>query len=131
MAKLNRHATISEQTFYRRDRFCREITCRTGTQLVGVRIATFARLLPLLLQIHLVYTTDGLMQRAIGRASAGRESASGHHRAKRLQVALAGTAVLFVIVWPAPVESLIPALPLAATIGVVARIQWACYRKHL
>ena len=75
--------------------------------------------------------TDGLTQRAIRRASAGRESASLYHRAKHLQVALAGTAILALLVWPAPVDWLRLGLPLAAVAGVLARLQWAYYKKHL
>ena len=85
-----------------------------GTQLLGVRVATLTLMLPLLVLIYVVAAADGLTQRAIRRASAGRESASLYHRAKHLQVVVAGTATLALLVWPAPVDWLRVGLPLAA-----------------
>ncbi len=102
-----------------------------GTQLLGVRVATLALMLPLVVLIYLVAAMDGLSQRAIRRASGGRESASLYHRAKRLQVALAGTAVLAVFVWPAPVDGMLVGVPLAAALGALTRMQWVYYKKHL
>jgi integrating conjugative element membrane protein (TIGR03747 family) len=102
-----------------------------GTQLLGVRLATLALMLPLFILIYVVAAADGLTQRAIRRASGGRESASLYHRAKHLQVAVAGTGVLGILVWPAPVNWLLTGLPLAAVVGVLARMQWAYYKKHL
>lgn len=102
-----------------------------GTQLLGVRLATLALMLPLFILIYVVAAADGLTQRAIRRASGGRESASLYHRAKHLQVAVAGTGVLAVLVWPTPVDWLLIGMPLAALIGVLARMQWAYYKKHL
>lgn len=102
-----------------------------GTQLLGVRVATLALLLPLAVLIYLVGSADGFSQRAIRCASGGRESASLYHRARRLQVALAGTALLAVLVWPAPVDGLLVGPPLAAAVGALARMQWVYYKKHL
>ena len=70
-------------------------------------------------------------QRAIRRASGGRESASLYHRAKHLQVAVAGAGVLTALLWPAPFDWLLIGLPLAAVVGVLPRMQWAYYKKHL
>ena len=57
-----------------------------GTQLFGVRLAMLVTALPLLSLLYAVALADGLVQRAIRRASGGRESASLYHRAKHLQV---------------------------------------------
>lgn len=102
-----------------------------GTQLLGVRLATLALMLPLLVLIYVVAAMDGLTHRAIRRASGGRESASLYHRAKYLQVAAAGTAVLTALLWPAAIDWLFSAMPVAAVVGVLARVQWAYYKKHL
>ena len=102
-----------------------------GTQLLGVRLATLALILPLLVLMYAVAAADGLAQRAIRRASGGRESASLYHRAKHLQAAAVGTAVLTALLWPAAIEWLLSAIPLAAVVGVLARVQWAYYKKHL
>lgn len=102
-----------------------------GTELLGVRVATLALVLSLLVLIYLVCTADGLTQRAIRRASGGRESASLYRRAKHFQVTVVGTAMLPALVWPVPVDWLLCALSLAAVVGVLARVQWAYYKKHL
>lgn len=102
-----------------------------GTQLLGVRVAALVLMLPLLIVTYLVAAADGLSQRAMRRVSGGRESASLYHRAKHMQVAIAGTAVLAVLVWPAPVCWRFVGLQSAAALGVLARIQWAYYKKHL
>ena len=65
-----------------------------GTQLLGVRLATLVLTAPLLVLIYIVAGVDGLTQRAIRRASGGRESASLYHRAKHLQVALTASILL-------------------------------------
>ncbi len=102
-----------------------------GTQLLGVRIATLALLAPILVLIYIVAGADGLTQRAIRRASGGRESASLYHRAKHLQVALMATGLLICLFWPASVDVRWIGLPLAATLAILTRLQWAYYKKHL
>lgn len=102
-----------------------------GTQLLGVRLATLALMLPLLLLIYVIAAADGLTQRAIRRASGGRESASLYYRSKHMQVAVAGTTFMAVLVWPAPVDWRLVGLPLAGVVGLLARMQWAYYKKHL
>jgi len=57
-----------------------------GTQMFGIRLATLLMFTPFLGLVYLVALTDGLVQRAVRRASGGRESASLYHRAKHLQL---------------------------------------------
>lgn len=102
-----------------------------ATQLLGVRLATLSLLAPTLVLIYLVSAADGLTQRAIRRASGGRESASLYHRAKHLQVALMAIGLLTGLLWPATLDVRWIGLPLAATLGVLTRLQWAYYKKHL
>lgn len=102
-----------------------------GTQLLGVRLATLALMLPLLVLVYAVAAADGLTKRAIRRASGGRESASLYHRAKYLQVVLLGTGLLATLLWPAPVEWILIGVALVAVVGVLARLQWGYYKKHL
>lgn len=102
-----------------------------GTQLLGVRLATLSLLAPILVLIYLVTGVDGLTQRAIRRASCGRESASLYHRAKHLQVAVIVFGLLTCLLWPANLDIRWIGLPLATTLGVLARLQWAYYKKHL
>lgn len=102
-----------------------------GTQLFGVRLATLAFTVPLLMLIYLVAAADGLTQRAIRRACGGRESASLYHRAKHLQVAGLGIGVLTMLISPAAFNWLLVGIPVAAFVGILTRLQWAYYKKHL
>jgi hypothetical protein len=74
-------------------------TAMVGTQLLGVRLATLMRFLPLLLLLYMVGSVDGLTERAIRRSCGGRESASLHHRAKYLQMASLGLGGVGLLVW--------------------------------
>jgi len=102
-----------------------------GTQLLGVRFVTVALLAPIVMLVYVVAVVDGLTQRAIRRASGGRESASLYHRAKHLQVALMATSLLICLFWPASVDVRWIGLPLATSLGILTRLQWAYYKKHL
>jgi integrating conjugative element membrane protein (TIGR03747 family) len=102
-----------------------------GTQLLGVRLATLAMIGPILSMVYIVAATDGLTQRAIRRACGGRESGSLYHRAKHLQVALIVMAVLTGLLWPLVTEIRWIGMPLTAALGVLSRLQWAYYKKHL
>lgn len=106
-------------------------TAMVGTQLLGVRIATLARFTPLLLLLYAIGSVDGLVQRAIRRACGGRESASLYHRAKYLQMAVLGLGGITMLVWPGPVEWRVAGGLLAGAVAVLARGQWAYYKKHL
>jgi integrating conjugative element membrane protein (TIGR03747 family) len=102
-----------------------------GTQLLGIRLATLALMVPLLALVYLAAAADGLTQRAIRRACGGRESASLYHRAKHLQVALIAIGLLICLFWPASVDVRWTGVSLTATLGILTRLQWACYKKHL
>ncbi len=102
-----------------------------GTQLLGVRLATLAMMAPLLVLVYLVAAVDGLTQRAIRRACGGRESASLYHRAKHLQVMLVAMGGVLVLIQPVSIDPRLIGVPVALLVGILARLQWACYKKHL
>jgi hypothetical protein len=102
-----------------------------GTQLVGLRAGILIRFLPLFILLYVVGATDGVSQRAIRQAQAGRESASLYHRAKYAQVVVLATGVVGVLVWPAPVCWGLCSLSTAVAVGVLAAGQWAFYKKHV
>jgi hypothetical protein len=106
-------------------------TAMIGTQLLGVRFAILLRFLPQLLLLYIVGTVDGLVERAIRRSCGGRESASVYHRAKYLQMAVLGLGGALVLVWPGPIAWFWVAGPMAGTSAILARGQWAYYKKHL
>jgi integrating conjugative element membrane protein (TIGR03747 family) len=102
-----------------------------GTQLFGVRLATLAMAIPLYALVYCAALTDGLAQRAIRRASSGRESASLYHRAKRLQVVFLVTSGAVSLLLPESIEPRWVWVPCLAVLGILARIQWTYYKKHL
>ena len=102
-----------------------------GTQLLGVRLATLAMMVPLLVMIYLIAAVDGLTQRAIRRACGGRESASLYHRAKHLQVMLMAMGGVLVLIQPVSIDPRLVVVPVVLLVGSLARLQWACYKKHL
>lgn len=102
-----------------------------GTQLLGVRLATLAMMVPLLVMIYLIAAVDGLTQRAIRRACGGRESASLYHRAKHLQVMLLAMGGVLVLIQPVSIDPRLVGVPVAFLVGILVRLQWACYKKHL
>jgi integrating conjugative element membrane protein (TIGR03747 family) len=102
-----------------------------GTQLLGVRLATLGMMVPILFLIYLVAAADGLTQRAIRRACGGRESASLYHRAKHSQVMLLVMGGVLVLIQPVSIDPRLVGVPVALFVGILARLQWACYKKHL
>ena len=102
-----------------------------GTQLLGVRLVPLAMMAPLLMLVYLVAAADGLTQRAIRRASGRRESASLYHRAKHLQVMLLVMSGVLVLIQPVSIDPRLVGVPVALFVGILARLQWACYKKHL
>ncbi|MCZ4314635.1 DUF4400 domain-containing protein [Comamonadaceae bacterium G21597-S1] len=83
------------------------------------------RFLPLLALLHVVGAMDGLTDRAIRRSCGGRESASLYHRAKYFQLVVLGLGALVLLAW----ELFVGLITVLA--GVLARLQWAYYKKHL
>ena len=102
-----------------------------GTQLLGVRLATLGMQVPLLVLVYLVAAADGLTQRAIRRACGGRESANLYHRAKHLQVMLLAMGGVLTLMLPVSIDPRWIWMPVALLVGLLARLQWACYKKHL
>jgi hypothetical protein len=96
-----------------------------------LRFATLMRFLPFLLLLYAVGTADGLTEGAIRRSCGGRESASLHHRAKYLQMAVLGLGGVALLVWPGPVAWELCAGLLVFVTGGLLRLQWAFYKKHL
>ena len=102
-----------------------------GTQLMGVRLATLLLVAPSILLLYIVATANGLMHRAIRRASGGRESAGIYHRAKHLQlVFLVSTGTLYLLL-PASIDPRLLWWPAASASALLVRTQWAFYKKHL
>ena len=102
-----------------------------GTQLFGVRIATLMMAIPLFALVYSVALTDGLVQRAVRRASGGHESSSLYHRAKHLQLLLLVTSGAVNLLLPESIDPRCIWVPGVTVLGILVRIQWAYYKKHL
>lgn len=102
-----------------------------GTQLYGVRLVNLIFMMPLLALVFVIALADGLTQRAIRRASGGRESASMYHRAKHLQVVLMVMGSALSLVQAVSADPRWIWVPGAVILGVLVRLQWSYYKKHL
>ena len=102
-----------------------------GTQLFGVRLAALAMAMPMFAMVYCVAAVDGLAQRAVRRASGGRESASLYHRAKYLQVALFVASGAASLLPPVSIDQRWTCASTAIVLAILARVQWAYYKKHL
>ena len=102
-----------------------------GTQLFGVRLAALAMVMPMFALVYCVASVDGLAQRAIRRACGGRESASLYHRAKYLQVFLLVASGVASLLPPVSIDQRWVWASTAIVLAILARVQWAYYKKHL
>ncbi len=100
-------------------------------QIFGVRLAILIGAAPLFLLVWSLGLVDGLTQRSIRRACAGRESSSMYHRAKFFQFAGLVTGAMVYLMWPVSIRPEWIVLPLALLIGVLSRVQWTYLKKYL
>lgn len=100
-------------------------------RLYGAKAAMLVGALPLFVLVYLVAMVDGLTARYIRKQGGGRESAFIYHRSKWAIVMLMGSAVVFLLLLPLSYSPrwLLPSV--ALVIGVLARTQWAYYKKYL
>lgn len=101
------------------------------TRIYGAKLAMLAASLPLFVVAYLVAMIDGLTARYIRKQGGGRESAFLYHRSKWALVMLLGTAAVFLLLLPLHYSPrwVLPAV--AAAVGLMARVQWAYYKKYL
>jgi integrating conjugative element membrane protein (TIGR03747 family) len=104
---------------------------RRRAQLFGVRLAILIGAAPLFLLVWSLGMVDGLTQRTIRRACAGRESSSMYHRAKFFQYAGLATGAMVYLMWPVSIRPEWIVLPLALLTGVLSRVQWTYLKKSL
>ena len=101
------------------------------SQIFGVRLAILMGTAPLFLLVWSLGLVDGLTQRTIRRACAGRESSSMYHRAKFFQFAGLATGAMVYLMWPVSIRPEWIVLPLALLIGLLSRVQWTYLKKYL
>ncbi len=102
-----------------------------GTQLFGVRLAVLFAYWPLIVVAYAMAMTDGLVQRCLRRAGGGNESANIYHRAKYLQVALLASISALCLLLPISIDFRGILLLGVTLLVLLARYQWAYYKKHV
>ena len=102
-----------------------------GTQLFGFRLGVLLSFWPLIVLTYVASMADGLVERSIRRAGGGYESANIYHRAKHFQVALIGAISALSLLLPLSFDVLEILLPGAMLLALLARYQWACYKKYI
>ena len=128
-AALSIPDTIVRKTYV--DNYAAVRVAMVGTQLFGVRLAVLLVVVPLVALVYVVSSADGLTQRTIRRARGGRESANLYHRAKHLQLVLLTTTAAISLLLPVSIDPRILWVPTSIVSAVLARMQWAYYKKHL
>ena len=100
-------------------------------QISGVRLAILMGAAPLFVLIWALGLVDGLTQRTIRRACAGRESSSMYHRAKFFQFAGLAMGAMVYLMWPVSIRPEWIVIPLALLTGLLSRVQWTYLKKYL
>ena len=100
-------------------------------QIFGVRLAILIGAAPLFLLVWALGLVDGLTQRHIRRACAGRESSSMYHRAKFFQFAGLALGTMVYLMWPTSIRPEWIVLQLAVVMGLLSRVQWTYLKKYL
>lgn len=102
-----------------------------GAKLFGVRLATVINALPLFLVGQFAFVVDGLAERLIRRACAGRESATIFHLAKHSHFALLPVLIAVYLCVPAYFDLLWVVLPAILISGLLLRLQTKYYKKYV
>jgi integrating conjugative element membrane protein (TIGR03747 family) len=97
----------------------------------AVRIVLLMGAWPLYLLMFSLGLVDGLAERSIRRACAGRESSSLYHRAKYLQFASFVMAGMVYVLLPYSIRPEWFFIPLAGLLLVLSRVQWTYLKKYL
>ncbi len=97
----------------------------------GVRLALLIVAWPLILLAYMLGLVDGLAQRSIRRACAGRESSSLYHLSKHLQFASIAFVGAIYVLQPYAIRPEWFFVPLAFFLATLARLQWMYLKKYL
>lgn len=107
------------------------VVAMLGAKLFGVRLAIVINGLPLLLVANFAFVIDGLAERLIRRACAGRESATIFHLAKHSHFALLPVLLAVYLCLPAHFDPLWVVLPAILISGLLLRLQTKYYKKYV
>lgn len=97
----------------------------------GVRLAFLVVAWPIILLAYTLGLVDGLAQRSIRRACAGRESSSLYHLSKHLQFASLAFIGAIYVLQPYAIRPEWFVVPMAVLLAALARLQWMYLKKYL
>lgn len=97
----------------------------------GVRLAFLVVAWPIILLAYTLGLVDGLAQRSIRRACAGRESSSLYHLSKHLQFASIAFIGAIYVLQPYAIRPEWFFVPMAVLLAALARLQWMYLKKYL
>lgn len=106
-------------------------TCSIATKLYGIRVGIWLTYLPLWVVLGFVGVSDGLTERYIRRACAGRESSGLYHRAKYTAAMLFGGSLLLFVIVPLQYDPMPFAVLIAIFVSLLLRMQWKYFKKYL
>lgn len=99
-------------------------------QVYGFRLGFLLAAIPLFAMLFVISLVDGLTERYLRRACAGRESADLNKLGKLSKLMLLATLVTLYLCLPVPMSPFWVVVPLAAVYVLATRVQWQFYKKY-
>ena len=100
-------------------------------RVYGIRAGIVIASIPLFFLVYFVATVDGLVERYIRRASAGRESADMFKLGRLSKLVFFASGLTFYLCVPISINPYWLVTTLAIVFAVATRIQWQYYKKYL
>lgn len=100
-------------------------------QVYGIRAGIIIASIPLFLLVYMLATVDGLVERYIRRACAGRESADMFKLGRLSKLIFFASGITFYLCVPMSINPYWIVTTLALVFAVATRIQWQYYKKYL
>ena len=99
-------------------------------QVYGIRIGFVLAATPLFFLLYVLAGVDGLTERYIRRACAGRESADLHKIGRLAKLMFFASGVTLYLCLPVAMSPFWVIAPLALVFAVSTRVQWQFYKKY-
>lgn len=100
-------------------------------QVFGIKLGFMLSAIPLFFLVYFVATTDGLTERYIRRACAGRESSDMNKIGKLSKLMLLASLTTIYLCLPISFDPVWIITPLVLMFAVGTRLQWTYYKKYL
>lgn len=99
-------------------------------QVYGIRIGFVLASIPLFFLLYVLAGVDGLTERYIRRACAGRESADIHKIGRLSKLMFFASGVTLYLCLPVAMSPFWIIAPLAFVFAIATRVQWQFYKKY-